>query len=123
MESRKASRRLPGRLAPVGDGEGAQHLGELKLRELTARLKERRCFKVGDLIKWKPGLANRSFAEFGEPLEVMAILPTPIHDPTEASAGSPYFQEPLDIVAAVIVDDELKEFRVDSRRFELFSGM
>ena len=80
MESRKASRRLPGRLAPVGDGEGAQHLGELKLRELTARLKERRCFKVGDLIKWKPGLANRSFAEFGEPLEVMAILPTPIHD-------------------------------------------
>jgi hypothetical protein len=52
----------------------------------------------------------------------MAAFPSPVYDPNETSAGSPYFQEPLTIVIGNYRDDELLEFRVDGRRFEPVDG-
>jgi hypothetical protein len=51
---------------------------------------------------------------------VTTILTTPVFDPGEVSAGSPYFQEPLTFVLGTYRDDDFLEFRLDSRRFEPF---
>lgn len=47
-----------------------------------------------------------------------AVLPTPIFDPSESSAASPDFQEPLTLVIGTFREDDLIESRVDGRRFE-----
>jgi hypothetical protein len=88
------------------------------LAELTERLDQHNAFVKGQLVMWKPGLKNRKFPDYGEPSIVTAILPTPIFDPAESAAASPYFQEPLTLVIGVFRDDDLLEFRVDGRRFE-----
>jgi len=49
-------------------------------------------------------------------------LPSPITDQSEASSGSPYFQEPLSIVVGIHRDDDLLEFYADGRRFEPIDG-
>ena len=72
----------------------------------------------GQFVKWKPGLKNRKFPDYGEPAIVTAVLPSAIFDP--GTAGSPYFQEPLSFVLGMYRDDEFLEFRLDSRRFEPF---
>jgi hypothetical protein len=51
---------------------------------------------------------------------VTAVLPSAIFDPGEATAGSPYFQEPLSLVLGIFKDEEFLEFRLESRRFEPF---
>ena len=58
--------------------------------------------------------------DYGEPAIVTAILPSPTFDPSEVTAGSPYFQEPLTFVLGTYRDDEFLEFRLDSLRFEPF---
>jgi hypothetical protein len=81
------------------------------------------CFLTGPKgqpVKWKPGLKNRKFPDYGEPAIVTAVLPSPTFDPSEVTAGSPYFQEPLTFVLGTYRDDEFLEFRLDSRRFEPF---
>ena len=78
------------------------------------------CFAKGRFVKWKPGLKNRKFPDYGEPAIVTAVLPSPIFDPSETTAGSPYFQEPLTFVLGTYREDEFLEFPVDSRRFEPF---
>ena len=77
-------------------------------------------FTKGQFVKWKPGLKNRKFPDYGEPAIVTAVLPSPTFDPSEVTAGSPYFQEPLTFVLGTYRDDEFLEFRLDSRRFEPF---
>ncbi len=91
-----------------------------KLKELSDRLDQNHEFAKGHFVKWKPGLKNRSAPDYGEPAIVTAVLPSPIFDPSENSAASPYFQEPLTIVIGTYRDDDLLEFRVDGRRFEPF---
>ncbi len=59
---------------------------------------------------------------YGEPAIVTAVRPTPVFDRSEASSGSPYFQEPLSIVIGIHREDDLLEFRVDGRRFEPVEG-
>jgi hypothetical protein len=95
-------------------------LHQHKLEELAERLDQFHRFAKGQFVKWKPGLKNRKFPDYGEPAIVTAVLPSPIFDPGEGTAGSPYFQEPLTFVVGMCMEDEFLEFRLDARRFEPF---
>jgi len=92
------------------------------LKQLAERLDERHDFRKGQIVVWKAGLKNKAKPDYGEPAIVTGVYPTPICDATEASAGSPYFQEPLSLVIGVHFEDDLVEFRVDGRRFEPIDG-
>jgi hypothetical protein len=79
-------------------------------------------FKQGDLIVWKNGLRNKKLPNEGQPAVVLEVLSTPLTQ-HEQETGSPYFREPLDIVLAMLDEDEdLVSFYYDSRRFELYSN-
>jgi hypothetical protein len=107
----------------LADNQQADTQTELcchKLKELAARLDQFHNFAKGQFVRWKPGLKNRKFPDYGEPVIVTAILPSPIFDPSEDAAASPYFQEPLTLIIGIYRDDDLLEYRVDGRRFEPF---
>lgn len=87
------------------------------LKQLAARMDEQHSFAKGDFVRWKPGLRNRNFLDYDEPAIVAAVLPAPVFAPESAGSG-PYFQEPLNLVIGVFLEDDLAEFRVDQRRFE-----
>ena len=50
------------------------------------------------------------------------VLPSPLFDPNETSAASPYFQEPLGLVIGIFHEGAFVEFRLDGRRFEPIHG-
>jgi hypothetical protein len=106
------------RLAEDAGSETPTELHCRKLRELAERLDTFHSFTKGQFVKWKPGLKNRKTPDYGEPAIVTAVLPSAIYDSSEVSAGSPYFQEPLTFVIGIYQEDDLLEFRLDSRRFE-----
>ena len=123
MNANNSERNFP--VLHLAEGPGREDPAEARKRMLTqlaSRLDERHAFAKGQFVAWKPGLKNRKFPEYGEPSIVMAVLPSPVYDPNETSAGSPYFQEPLTIVIGNYREDELLEFRVDGRRFEPIDG-
>jgi hypothetical protein len=121
MHHDKEARNFPAiRLADAVNIDSPTELHRRKLKELSERLDEFHSFTKGQFVKWKPGLKNRRFPDYGEPAIVTAILPSAIFDPGEATAGSPYFQEPLSLVLGIFKDEEFLEFRLDSRRFEPF---
>ena len=91
------------------------------LRALLERLENgrERALRPGMLAVWKPGLKNRRFPRYGEPVVVVALLDEPIVNPDQES-GSPYFREPLDLLLGVVRGDD-REFLVyhaDRRRFQ-----
>ena len=121
MHSDKDDRNFPAiRLADAANSDLPTELHRHKLKELAERMDQFHSFTKGQFVKWKPGLKNRKFPDYGEPAIVTAILPSPTFDPGEVTAGSPYFQEPLTFVLGTYRDDEFLEFRLDSRRFEPF---
>jgi hypothetical protein len=93
-----------------------------KLKELSDRLDQFHAFGKGQFVKWKSGLKNRKFPDYGEPAIVTAVLPCPVFDPSEVSSASPYFQEPLSIIIGTYREYDFLEFRVDGRRFEPFDS-
>jgi len=90
------------------------------LKELFGRLNKAHFFSKGQFVKWKPGLKNRKFPEYGEPVIVTEVINDPVFDPNENCAASPYFQEPLTVVIGTYRDADLLEFRLDGRRLEPF---
>ncbi|MGO8739746.1 hypothetical protein [Rhodoblastus sp.] len=119
MRSKKSDLHFPSlHLAETPSTEDPVDARKSMLKELTERLDQHNVFFKGQFVRWKPGLKNRKFPEYGEPAIVTGVLPTPILDPAEATASSPYFQEPLNLVIGVFQDEDLLEFRVDGRRFE-----
>ena len=91
------------------------------LRALLERLENgrERALRPGMLAVWKPGLKNRRFPRYGEPVVVVALLDEPIVNPGDES-GSPYFREPLDLLLGLVRGDD-REFLVyhaDRRRFQ-----
>ncbi len=121
MRSDKDDRTFPAiRLAEAVKIESPTEVHRHRLKELSERLDQFHSFNKGQFVKWKPGLKNRKFPDYGEPAIVTAVLPSAIFDPGEVTAGSPYFQEPLTFVLGTYRDDEFLEFRLDSRRFEPF---
>jgi hypothetical protein len=92
----------------------------LLLNEVSLRKGENYTFEKGQLIRWKPNLKNRNFPEYGEPVIITSVLKEAVFDPSETSAASPYFREPLTLVVGRIADGDFLEYHVDGRRFEPF---
>lgn len=91
------------------------------LRERFLAWREPLAFAPGDLVTWKNGLQNRRYPRLGQPAVVLEVLETPVRD-RERDAGSPYFNEPLDLVLGLFLDegphrDEFLNWHFDSRRF------
>ena len=94
-----------------------------ELQKKYAALSKRHTFKPGQLVTWKSGFRNRRVPVYGECAIVVSVLPEPVLDPEERSAGSPLFREPLDIVLGILDEDgELLMYHFDSRRFEPFES-
>ncbi len=92
------------------------------LQEHFRRFDQVHRFNLGDLVTWKPGLKNRAFPRYGQPVVVIARLEQPVYD-SEKDSGSCYFHEPLDLVLGLIWDrdpgrGDLITFHFDSRRFQ-----
>lgn len=86
------------------------------IREAVERLNDTSRFQVGDVIRWKEGMKNRKYPDYGEIAVVSRVLDSPIYS-TEGT-GTQYFGEPLDLVLARYANDDFVEFHYDSRRFE-----
>lgn len=90
----------------------------LALREISKRLDKQHNFKKGQLVRWKAGLQNRNYPGTTDLAIVRQVLETPVFDPSENTAGSPYFLETLTLVIGVFTEDSFAEYWVDGRRFE-----
>jgi hypothetical protein len=92
-----------------------------RLSELADAMDKPHIFHKGQLVRWKAGLKNRAAPAYSEAVLVREILAAPVFDTCEASscAGSPYFDEPLTLVLALLGHDgDFVELRYDGRRFE-----
>ena len=110
------------RLADRPESDDPAQARKRMLKELAERLDQHHVFAKGEIVVWKAGLKNRTKPDYGEPVIVTGVYPSPIYDQTENSSASPYFREPLSLVIGVYCDDDLIEFRVDGRRFEPMEG-
>jgi hypothetical protein len=94
-----------------------------RLKACAARLAKAHAFKRGQLVQWKKGLKNKVTPGYGEPVIVVETLDQPILDQHEKGSGSPYFREPLTLVAGEIdKDGDFLCFHYDGRRFEPYQG-
>jgi hypothetical protein len=116
------------REAADGPGESAnmdsldREETEARLRACYARISKTHTFKKGQLVRWKKGLRNKRTPAYGEPIIVVDVLPQGVYADETGSAGSPYFREPLTLVAAEIDrDGDFMLFHYDSRRFEPYT--
>jgi len=76
-------------------------------------------FKPGDLVVWKKDLSNKARPALREPAIVMQVLEPPLRDQNKQDSGSPYFNEPLDLVLGLIDEDgDFVIFYYNKRRFE-----
>jgi len=92
-----------------------------RLKKLFTRLTEEYKFKPGDLVVWKEGLKNKKMPPYNLPAIVIEHLEEPIIADIDES-GSPYFREPLDLIAGFIDGDSFVIFHFDSRRFKKYEG-
>ncbi len=85
------------------------------LRKAQALYQTRYTFKPGDIVEWKPGLKNKR----GDgPFVVIGMLVVPVQDTVE-DAGSPYFQERLDIVLGHFDSEgDFLMYHYDSKRMQ-----
>lgn len=89
------------------------------LKELVKSMDTKSNFTNGQLIKWKAGLKNTHFPNYGEPAIVREVFKKPIYDTFDKGSSTPYFREPLSMIIGVIAPDgDFLEFHVDKRRFE-----
>ncbi|MGA2967338.1 MAG: hypothetical protein ABSD64_14095 [Terriglobales bacterium] len=93
-----------------------------QLRNLFGSLNRSVDFRPGDIVKWKPGLKNKTRPQYGEPVIVAEVLPEPQIDP-KMEASTAYFREPLTLVLGIMdEDDDFVLFHYDGRRFELYEA-
>lgn len=78
-------------------------------------------FKVGEIIEWKSGLKNRRYPTYGQPAIVVEVIEDPLINTCDDS-GSPYFQEPLDILIGFIINNEFLFYHADKKRFKKVKG-
>jgi len=75
-------------------------------------------FESGQIVKWKKGLRSKKFPSEDQEVIVVEVLDNPVLQ-HETESGTPYFREPLDLVLAMLDEDnDLVIFHYDSRRFE-----
>jgi len=91
-----------------------------KLQALYESFSKEIEFKPGQLVVWKDGLQNKKLPHKNQPAIVVKVLDSPLFE--DKDSGTPYFQEPLDLVLAVIGENkgELLVFYYDKRRFRLY---
>jgi hypothetical protein len=64
----KMTRDFPAiRLADAANIDSPTEIHQYKLKELAGRLDKFHSFTKGQFVKWKPGLRNRKFPDYGEP--------------------------------------------------------
>lgn len=83
---------------------------------------KRHGFMPGDLVEWKPGMANRTGVG---PFIVIEVLSEPVissNTKSDTDPGSAYFREPLDIICGKFFDGSFLCYHCDSRRFQPYSG-
>ncbi len=74
-------------------------------------------FQPGDMVRWKSGLKNKRLPAEKQPAIVIHQLSEPLI--ADKDSGTPYFQEPLNLVLAFTSKEgELVTFYYDKRRFE-----
>jgi hypothetical protein len=79
----------------LADNQQADTQTELcchKLKELAARLDQFHNFAKGQFVRWKPGLKNRKFPDYGEPV----ILAEPNLRPERGCGGKSLFSGTAD---------------------------
>ena len=77
-------------------------------------------FKVGDLVKWKDFLRNRSQPDYDEPAVVVSVLDE-AHITNNQDSLSSDFLEPLDIALGFFdIDGQFVIYYFDKRRFTHF---
>ena len=88
-----------------------------KLKQCLLQFNTRHEFKPGQLVKWKPSMANKNLPKEGDVAIVVETIDPPLLD-TEDRTGSSYYKEPLDIKLGVITDDgTFRVYHYDSSRF------
>ncbi len=106
------------------DEESSRRPPEIEARRIIDFFKDLNntsTFKPGDLVTWKRGLKNGKFPKMNYPAIVSRVYETPILR-NDMESGSNHYREPLDLVILVDTGDEVSEFHVDSRRFQLYAG-
>ncbi len=78
-------------------------------------------FKVGDIVRWKELMKNKSIPEYNEPAIVLDVLSDPISDDKE-SVGSTYYNEQLNLKLGVITDSTFLVYYHEGNRFEPYKG-
>ena len=63
-------------LADIPQADTPAELCRRKLKELADRLDQFHAFAKGQFIRWKPGLKNRKFPDYGEPAIVTLSCPS-----------------------------------------------
>jgi len=94
-----------------------------RLNQLSKSLDRLHTFHKDQLVKWKPGLKNRTAPAYDMPAVVREILDTPFFDECEAAkcAANPSHREPLTLLIGILFDDgDYFEYLVDGRRLEPF---
>lgn len=94
-----------------------------KMQDLVASFHRADRFKTGDIVRYKHGLKNKRGPAYDVPAIVVEVLESP-RENRDASSGSTYFHERLDMIIGYFLDAEPEDeslafFHVDSRRFEL----
>ena len=98
--------------------EETRGLNRKLIRAFESMLKKN-SFKPNQLVRWKEGLKNKALPQYNQPAIVWEIFPMARFDnPKAHGTGSPYFNEPLDIVLGVMDEDEFVLLHYDSRRLE-----
>ena len=102
---------------PAKEPEKPNSIGRLK--NCAARMRRHHQFKKGELVQWKEGMKNRKTPAYGEPIIVVDVLKEPVYDCDSKNSASPFFYEPLTLVAGEIASNgEFLCFHYDGRRFE-----
>ncbi len=97
---------------------GEEYISQLKAS--CSSLLKKEIFEIGQIVKWKEDLNNRTLPYKNQPAIVVSILDEPIIS-NEVNSGSPYFLETLDIIIGIITDEgTFLTFYYDSRRFEAY---
>jgi len=87
------------------------------IRKVAAFVESPVDFKPGDIVRWKKGLKNKKMPADEQPAVVINQLSKPII--VDKDSGTPYFNEPLDLVLAFTGrEGELVVFYYDRRRFK-----
>lgn len=101
----------PGCSATRSDKTAVPEVRAADLRNRFAALNAKHEFRLGDLVQQKPSLESYKWPSHGLP----AIV-TELRDRQSVKEGDAVRYD--DMVIAVIIDGQLAEFAVDSRRFQ-----